>query len=181
MTNIMIGVFFYYFYLLLGKIRREKDQMRSQMENQMERELREAIGAGERALFSLRAAQEQLCSAGNWGLLDLFGGGFITDMVKHSKIEKAVSSMESAKRCLEIFKRELRDVSVRIDLNMDIGGFLTFADFFFDGLVADYLVRSKISEAREQVEDAISQVSQVMEGLQRRIGAQVRGSGTDEM
>lgn len=146
--------------------------MTNSVNEQMAREIREAIGAGERALYSLNAAREQLQSAGNWGLLDLFGGGFFTDMMKHSKIEKAVSCMESAKRCLEIFQRELRDVSVRADLGMEIGGFLTFADFFFDGILADYLVKSKISDAKDEVEEAIAQVTQIVSGLRQRLDAQ---------
>lgn len=38
----------------------------------MRREMKEAIDAGERALSSLRMAQEKLNSAGNWGLFDMF-------------------------------------------------------------------------------------------------------------
>ena len=45
-----------------------------------EKERNEAIAAGERALTSLRAAREELRSAGNWGLVDLFGGGMISGL-----------------------------------------------------------------------------------------------------
>ena len=54
-----------------------------------EKERNEAIDAGERALTSLRAARGELQSAGNWGLLDLFGGGMISGLVKHSKMGNA--------------------------------------------------------------------------------------------
>ena len=37
---------------------------------------REAINAGNRALNSLRTARENLNSAKNWGLADMFVGGF---------------------------------------------------------------------------------------------------------
>ena len=50
-------------------------------------------------------------------------------------------------------------------LNIDIDGFLTFADFFFDGIIADYLVQSKIRDARSQVEEAIEQVSRILDSL----------------
>ena len=43
-----------------------------------------------------------------------------------------------------------------------ISSFLTFADFFFDGLVADYLVQRKINDAREQVDDAIMRVRVIL-------------------
>ena len=42
----------------------------------IEKEKREAIEAGRRALSSLRTAKENLNSAKNWGLVDMFGGGF---------------------------------------------------------------------------------------------------------
>ena len=135
----------------------------------MRREIQEAIYAGERALSSLGAAQANLNSAKNWGILDLFGGGFITDMFKHSKMGNAASCMEEAKRDLQIFERELRDVNVSMNLRMEIGGFLTFADFFFDGLVADYLVQSKIADARAQVDEAIHRVESLLVDLRQQM------------
>jgi len=131
----------------------------------MDKEIQEAIISGERALNSLRNAQEKLNSARNWGIFDMLGGGFITDMIKHSKMSDASSYMEDAKRDLLVFQKELRDVQGQMDLKVDIGGFLTFADFFFDGIVADYLVQSKIAEARKQVEQAISIVEQLLAEL----------------
>ena len=50
----------------------------------IEKEKREAIEAGRRALNSLQTAKENLNSAKNWGLVDMFGGGFFTTMLKHS-------------------------------------------------------------------------------------------------
>ena len=51
----------------------------------IEKEKREAIEAGHRALNSLSTAKENLNSAKNWGLVDMFGGGFFSTMLKHSK------------------------------------------------------------------------------------------------
>ena len=134
------------------------------MENN-KKEIREAIAAVEKALNSLYAAQDKLKSARGWGMIDLFGGGLFTDMVKHSKMNDASRCMEDAKRHLKAFQRELKDVNLSLDLRMEVGGFLSFADFFFDGLVADYLVQSKIASAREQVEDAIMMVKNVLTAL----------------
>ena len=64
-----------------------------------------------------------------------------------------------------IFQKELRDVEAIQNLQIDIGGFLTFADFFFDGLIADWLVQSKIKNARKQVADAIAQVEWILGSL----------------
>lgn len=132
-------------------------------------EIREAITAGERALSSLYAAQNKLKSARGWGIFDMLGGGLLSDLMKHSRMNDASSYMEAARRDLEIFKRELADVSTSYNLRMDVDGFLTFADFFFDGLIADYLVQTKISQAREEVEEAIVKVSKILAELKREI------------
>ena len=131
----------------------------------MRKEMKEAIDAGQRALMSLRQAQDKLGSARNWRVVDLFGGGFLTDMIKHSKINDASRYVEQAKRDLLKFQRELKDVDLPMDIKMEIGGFLSFADFFFDGLVADYLVQSKIANAREQIADAIRMVEDTLSNL----------------
>ena len=130
-----------------------------------EKERIEAIAAGERALTSLRAAREELRSAGNWGLVDLFGGGMISGLVKHSKMGNAQRYMEQAKLDLQSFSRELQDVNMTHNLNLNVGDFLTFADFFFDGLIADWLVQDRINETKNQVEDAIRQVEDIVRRL----------------
>ena len=135
----------------------------------MRREMKEAVDAGERALSSLRNAQEKLNSAGNWGLFDMFGGGLFSTIMKRSKMDDAQQLMEAAKTDLKRFQRELKDVNIPLDLRMEVGSFLSFADFFFDGFVADYLVQSKISEAKEQVSDAIIRVEQILNELRRKM------------
>lgn len=126
------------------------------------KEINEAIVAGDMALNSLYAAQEKLNSAKGWSWLDMFGGGFLTDMIKHSKMDEASRCMENAKYNLKKFQKELSDINLSLDLRMEVGGFLSFADFFFDGLVADYLVQSKIEDARRQVADAINMISDIL-------------------
>ena len=139
------------------------------MSNEMMRkEMQEAIEAGERALRCLYSAGDKLSSAKNWGLLDLFGGGFITDLIKHSKMEDASRYMEEAKYELQRFQRELKDVSGTIDLRIDVGSFLSFADFFFDGLLADFMVHSKIADAKRQVEETARRVEHILAELKNQ-------------
>ncbi len=130
-----------------------------------EKELREAIAAGERALSSLEKAQEKLNSARSWGIFDMFGGGAFSGMMKHARLNDASRYLEDAQEDLRWFQKELQDVSMMMDLRIDIGGFLTFADFFFDGFLADYMVQTKITDARERVSEAVSRVSELLEKL----------------
>ena len=123
-----------------------------------DKEIREAEIAGQRALSSLREADRQLGSARNWGLVDIFGGDMISGLFKHMKVN-------NASQCVEQAKRELGDVRGIENMNVDVGGFLTFADFFFDGLIADVWVQSKINDSRRQVQEAISRVEYILRQL----------------
>ncbi len=136
------------------------------MEYNLEKEKREAIEAGQRALRSLQKARENLNSAGNWGLVDMFGGGFFTTMIKHSKIDQAKQNMEEAKYNLRSFSKELNDVNMACNLNIDTGDFLTFADYFFDGFFVDWLVQDKINNAKSQVEETIRRTEAILRQLQ---------------
>ena len=131
-----------------------------------EKERREALDAGNRALRSLRAAKNDLNSAGNWGLWDMFGGGFFSTMMKHSKMDRAKENMEQAKSDLRAFGRELRDVDTYLHLNIETGDFLSFADWFFDGFFVDWMVQDRIQQASSQVEMAIQRVEGILRELQ---------------
>lgn len=134
----------------------------------LRKEMNEAIYAGERALSSLKNAQQKLNSAGNWGIFDMFGGGLISTIVKRSKMDEAKYLMEAAKLDLKRFQKELGDINVPLDLRMEVGSFLSFADFFFDGFLADYLIQEKITDAKNQIADAIYEVETILNGLRRR-------------
>ena len=130
-----------------------------------EKEIQEAIFSGKVALECLGKAKKSLDSAGNWGLVDIFGGGLISGIMKHSRIDDAKAEMDAARYALRKFKDQLDDVR-DIDLtSIDIGSFTTFADFFFDGFLMDFVVQSKISEAKRQVDEAIWKVKGILETL----------------
>ena len=129
------------------------------------KEIQEAITAGERALVSLRNAKSNMDSARGWGLLDIFGGNGFGGFVKHMKIGRAQESLNQAKDDLERFNRELADVQDIRGLTIDISDFLIFADFFFDGLLADIYVQSKIKQAQSDIDNAIYRVEELLRRL----------------
>lgn len=130
-------------------------------------EMNEAIIAGKKALNTMKGAKEALDSAGNWGIADLLGGGFLVDMVKHSKLDEAAERMEEARCQLELFQCELKDVELPYNFTIQVNDFLTFADFFFDGIIADWMVQSKINEAKEELNYAIERVEHMVSDLQK--------------
>ena len=97
----------------------------------------------------------------------MFGGGFFTTMLKHSKKDQAKRNMDQAKYALRSFSRELNDVNIACNLNIDTGDFLSFADYFFDGFVVDWVVQDRINNAKRQVEEAIRRTESIVNQLQR--------------
>ena len=93
----------------------------------------------------------------------------ISTMAKHSKIDSAKEHARHAQRQLRRFQEELADADRRLHVSLEIGGFSKFADFFFDGLIADWVVQSKISEASSACSSTISQVSAAINECQRRL------------
>lgn len=136
------------------------------MEFDLEKEKREAIEAGNRALCSLREAQKNLQSAKNWGIWDMLGGGFISTMAKHSKMDRAKQNMQQAKYDLKKFSKELDDVNMNYHLELQTGDFLSFADWFFDGFFVDWMVQDRINQASDQVSNAIYRVENILRQLQ---------------
>lgn len=130
-------------------------------------EISEAISAANNALDHLNAAADELDSAESWGLFDMFAGGFVSTAIKHGHMSNAQDEIEAAKDALRAFAGELRDVDESAGLNVEVDGFLQFADFFFDGIVADWLVQSKIDTAKQQVARAIRDVERIRDQLCR--------------
>ena len=130
------------------------------------KELSEALQAGRDVLFSLEEVLDSLESAKNWGTWDMFGGGFLSTALKHNRIDRARDGIHDVQAKLNSFERELADVRERIELKIDIGEFETFADFFFDGLIVDWVVQSKIVESLERSRNAKDVLMRVVEELE---------------
>ncbi|MGF6376675.1 hypothetical protein M2140_001752 [Clostridiales Family XIII bacterium PM5-7] len=129
------------------------------------REIQEAISAGELTLQYLQQARQELDSAAGFGIADLLGFDLIGGIGKHMKLGNAKNHMENAKKQVMLFQQELRDVSAIVDFDVNIGDFLTFADFFFDGLIADVIVQSRIGDAKNQIETATRQIQAILQDL----------------
>lgn len=129
------------------------------------KEIREAAGAGEKALNGIAGVRSSLDSAEGWGTWDLLGGGLVSDLAKHSHIDEAKAGAEETQEYLRGFRTELADVQMDSRLQIEIGGFAKFADFFFDGLIADWYMQSKIHEAQRSVEDVGQKVREILEKL----------------
>ncbi|MBN2773784.1 MAG: hypothetical protein JXR31_06015, partial [Prolixibacteraceae bacterium] len=91
--------------------------------------------------------------AKGWGTFDVLGGGMIATAVKHSHIDQAKSEIQQVQYLLKRFVRELKDVKMNMDQEMvaDFGGFNKVADFFFDNLIFDWVVQSRIHKTLDNL------------------------------
>ena len=126
------------------------------------KEIQEAIRAGEKTNSSLLKMKEHLNTAKSWGMWDMLGGGVISNIAKHSAIEKANQIAHSTQSNLKNFQKELSDVNNFTELTVDLTSFATFADFFFDGFFVDWFVQSKINSSIENVDNAYNKISEIL-------------------
>lgn len=130
-------------------------------------EMQEAIDAGEEVLDALDNAIDELNKAENWGTWDMFGGGMITTAIKHGHIDDAKEAIHVVQIKMRTFQRELLDVDQTEEWGIDMTGLLTFADYFFDGLITDWFVQGKIKDSLKQAEKQRGEIKQLVLQLKR--------------
>ncbi|RDW20902.1 hypothetical protein [Oceanobacillus chungangensis] len=132
-------------------------------------ELNEAITAGNIANGNLENAVKSLESASGWGTFDLFGGGAIASMVKHSHIDEAANSIHNAQSSMRRFQKELLDVDEAANIDIDISGLLKFADFFFDDIISDWMVQGRIEDSLKQARNQLAKVGRIIHKLEAEV------------
>ncbi|MBM7568261.1 hypothetical protein [Paenibacillus sacheonensis] len=131
------------------------------------KEIREALSAGRSVLLSLEDASNSLEKAENWGNWDLWGGGgMISTHMKHEHVDDAKRSIGSVNHMMRTFRDELADLERNVDIHVDISGMLKFGDYWFDGLITDWVVQKRINNAQDQTLDALHQVRTIVNRLQ---------------
>ena len=129
-------------------------------------EIKEAISAGYSARSTADRILSELEDADGWNTWDILGGGgIITHMAKHSHLDEAQDLVQELQSQLRRFKTELADIQISANMQVNIDGFLRFADYFFDGLFADWAVGDKISQSMNSVSSTKSQISRTLDKL----------------
>ena len=133
------------------------------------KEVGEAINSGGKVVSALEEMKEHLNSAIGWGTWDILGGGFISNIAKHSAIDSANDASHKVQYLLKSFQKELSDVNEFTDIEVNLSGFVSFADFFFDGFFVDWFVQSKINNSLDSVIDAISKIKFILRDLSNNL------------
>lgn len=115
--------------------------------------LERALSLTQQTLPLVETAEKKFKSARNWGFIDMFGGGTFVDLVKHYKLNTAADLMNQISFLLQQLQAELKQVVIPVDFRMNTLTFATFADFLFDGILADTYMQSKIIKSLNQVRE----------------------------
>jgi hypothetical protein len=145
----------------------ELDERAGNFKSEM-KEIGEAIKAGKTVGAGLEQVITSLESAESWGTWDMLGGGLLSTAIKHSRIDEARSGVQVVQAKMSQFKKELADVQKTIDVSINIGELATFADYFFDDLIFDWIVQSKIVDSLNrsiQAKEIIEKTNTNLENL----------------
>ena len=110
----------------------------------------------------LRSA-EDVCTG------DELGDVFKATKAKLSRIDTASQYAHAAQRLLRKFQEELADASLRLHVAVHIDRFSIFAESFFDGLISDWVVNSKIQAASSACGTTIAAVSATLAECRRQL------------
>jgi hypothetical protein len=144
----------------LSQINQERVEVESSI-----KEINEAINAGTEVMDALSSIIKVLNKAKGWGTLDLFGGGLLSNMIKHSHLDDADSQLSQLKYLINKYTRELKDVNMQLSIDLDISNMLKFMDFFFDNFFSDFMVQSRIEKTFQQAREAYYKVQQQLDEL----------------
>lgn len=141
------------------------------------RETNEAMAAGRSILGQLENIERSLDDAQACAQWDLFTRkSIITHIAKWTYLDDAQMHAQKLEALVRRFKAELSDLSIQTDFGLPGSDGLRFADWFFDGLIVDWTVLSRIQEAqgnlspsRYQVQNLLGELRKYEAGLKRKI------------
>ena len=99
-------------------------------------------------------------------MYDLLGGGLLSGLIKHSRMDQAEQEIAQLRRALDRFNRELHDVRVRCDATTELSAFWRVTDIVWDNFFSDWTALSQISEAKERVERTDARILDILRQLQ---------------
>lgn len=134
------------------------------------KEIKEALSAGRTVDENVSSAKAELRTAKNWGVYDALGGKGISTLVKRNHMQKAQSHMNTLNYNLKIFSKELKDVNLDGFEVSEFSSYLSFMDYFFDGIFVDLAVLNKIDTASSKMNEISNKLSDINMKLKHNLG-----------
>lgn len=144
----------------LKKIIRKKENIHANVI-----EVDEAIKAGEDVLKIVEKTIHSLSNVDDWGVWNMVGEGTFSTVSKYNQVDVARKYAEEIQRLLGKFKREISDINMVTNFEICVGNFETFSDYFFDGLIFDWVVQSEIGKSLDSVKNTKNQIDKIISKL----------------
>ncbi len=133
------------------------------------KELKEAKEAADQVIIRIDAGLNQLKSASSWGILDIFGGGLISSLVKRNKIGEANRSLEELSLSLKSLNKELRDVDISLPDAIPDRLSDELFDLVFDNIFTDIRVQGEIKENLVALKELRYAIVEIRDKVDRQI------------
>lgn len=135
-----------------------------------QREIDEAIQAGRKCTSTIKEILGELKNAQHWGKWDMYGNrGRQAGYMKHTAIDRAKNLANIANHELHKFAKELRETgeyAKGFQINMD--GFSSFMDVFFDNLITDWIMQQKIVNSLNMMNSSLDKLQRILISLKHK-------------
>lgn len=131
-------------------------------------ETNEARRAAYKVKKTISTARQHLESAESWATFDVWtNGGILSHMAKYDNIDNAQSEFNRLASQLKELQKELSDVNLFHDLEInEISHTTRVIDFWFDNIFTDLNVREKIRNDMEQLDKLCFQLNNIIKRLE---------------
>lgn len=133
------------------------------------KELKEAKEAADQVIIRIDAGLNQLKSASSWGILDIFGGGLFSSLVKRNKIGEANRSLDELSLSLKSLNKELSDVDISLPDAIPDSLSDELFDLVFDNIFTDIRVQGEIKENLVALKELRYAIVEIRDKVDRQI------------
>jgi hypothetical protein len=135
-------------------------------------ELAEAVDALTLATMRLQVAQDRLARAHGWGTYDTwFGGGLLSSLFKHDRIEDAEAMMRRLDLALQTVRTELADIGIESAGDVGVAPLSRTLDIWFDNIFSDLGTQRRIKDAQDRLTGLAAALDRADLEVRRRIVA----------
>lgn len=138
-----------------------------------QREIEEALRAGDKVAKTITEIIKELKNAQHWGKWDMYGNqGRRAGYMKHTAIDRAKNLANIANHELHKFSKELRDTGEYAEgFQINIEGFSSFIDVFFDNLITDWIMQQKIVNSTNMMHSNLDKVQRILISLKHKLSS----------
>lgn len=133
------------------------------------RELHEARDAARDVIVRIDHAMGSLDKASFWGTWDLFGGDFITSMIKRNRIKESNQDISEMMDALKGLNKELEDVNMVLPAEISDTVSDTVWDLWLDNIFIDIRVQGEIKDSLKELSGFRASIQDLIAKLDEEI------------